>query len=106
MNCKEFEKQIPKFINRELDYFSLKQFCKHLEHCEECKEELTINVLLTEGMQRLEDGRAFDLNAEMRERLKEAKDRLVGKEKKASVGLALELLAICIFAGVVIVLLV
>ncbi len=106
MNCKEFEKQISPFIYKKLNYLQLKQFCHHLEECEDCKEELTIKLLLTEGMQHLEDGTAFDLNAEMRSRIIEAKARLIHKERNASIGLAFELIAFLLLAGIVIVMLV
>lgn len=106
MDCKEFEKQISNFIEKKLDYYTLKRFCAHLDDCEDCKEELTIKLLLTEGMQRLEDGKAFDLNAEVKSRVKQAKARLSSKDKNATIGLAFELIAFFIFAGIVIVMLV
>ena len=35
-----------------------------MQECPGCKEELVIQFLVTEGMQRLEDGDAFDLQRE------------------------------------------
>lgn len=72
MDCKEFEKRIPDFIGRRLDYITLKRFMKHMENCAGCKEELTIQFLMEEGLVRLEEGSAFDLKYELRVRAEEA----------------------------------
>ena len=56
MNCKEFEKNIPEFIAGKLDFLTLQEFGEHMQECPGCKEELVIQFLVTEGMQRLEDG--------------------------------------------------
>ena len=73
MNCKEFEKNIPEFIAGKLDFLTLQEFGEHMQECPGCKEELVIQFLVTEGMQRLEDGDAFDLQRELEIRLTEAK---------------------------------
>ncbi|MGN0430916.1 MAG: zf-HC2 domain-containing protein [Lachnospiraceae bacterium] len=73
MDCKEFERMIPAFVANNLEYKDLKEFLKHAENCTECQEELTIQVLISEGMARLEEGSAFDLQQELKHRLEEAK---------------------------------
>ena len=40
--CREFEKLIPGFIGRKLDFPTLKRFYEHWERCGECREELSI----------------------------------------------------------------
>lgn len=69
MNCKEFEKRIPDFIENKLEYKELKSFVQHVEECEDCREELTIQFLVAEGMVRLEEGGAFDLQKELDRRM-------------------------------------
>ena len=59
MECKEFEKLIPDFIEETMDYETLQEFSRHIYDCEDCKEELTIQFLVWEGIQRLEDGVRF-----------------------------------------------
>jgi len=76
MNCKEFEKNIPDFIAGKLDFQTLQEFGEHMRECPGCKEELVIQFLVTEGMQRLEDGDAFDLQRELELRLAEAKRKV------------------------------
>ncbi|MDE6318231.1 MAG: zf-HC2 domain-containing protein, partial [Lachnospiraceae bacterium] len=54
MNCKEAEKMIPSFLNGELDGYDLAEFVEHIEECPECKEELSIQFLVAEGLEQLE----------------------------------------------------
>ena len=93
LDCKECERLIPDFIEGNLEYFALKHFCDHIKSCQECKEELTIQFLVTEGMARLEDGDAFDLNRELDKRLEEAKRRINRSDKVLNFGALLELIS-------------
>ncbi|MED9902809.1 MAG: zf-HC2 domain-containing protein [Lachnospiraceae bacterium] len=76
MDCMEFEKLTPAFVANNLDYKELKRFLAHAESCPECREELTIQVLISEGMARLEEGSAFDLQKELDRRMQEAERRI------------------------------
>lgn len=69
MDCKQFERLIPQFIKDEMDDRTKKQFLKHVESCSLCKEELSIQFLVTTGMQRLENGDTFDLNRELKDKM-------------------------------------
>ncbi len=61
MDCKEINKMIPGFLNQELSNRELREFMDHISSCRECKEELSIQFLIQEGMASLEDGTTFDL---------------------------------------------
>lgn len=104
MDCKDFMRLIPAFLNKELEYDELKRFCKHAMECDDCKEELTIQFLVAEGINHLEAGDAFDLNKELQNRMKESEQMLHGYEgrhKKASI---LQLLgAVCVLVSVVLI---
>lgn len=100
MNCKEFEKLIPGFIKDKLDYSAMKRFSEHLEQCDNCKEELIIQFLVTEGVQRLEDGRAFDLQKEMDQRLNRIKRKIKVHGNMIKLGIAMEIAAVCLLAGI------
>ncbi len=73
MDCKNIEKLIPKFIKNECTPKEEAMFLAHIHECAECKEELTIEFLLAEGLNRLESGESFDLNVELDKRLREKK---------------------------------
>ncbi|MGN0402663.1 MAG: anti-sigma factor family protein [Acetatifactor sp.] len=102
MNCKEFEQLIPDYIEKKLDYFKLKSFNEHMEQCPDCKEELVIQFLVTEGIQRLEQGNAFDLQGELNQRFEEAKRKVKFYGRFSMAGEILEVVAMCIFTGIII----
>ncbi len=101
MECKEFEKLIPDFIDHKLDYKTLEQFNKHRKQCENCNEELVIRFLMTEGIQRLEEGDSFDLQTEL-DRYMEESEKKVRKHRKimdfllAAVGLSIVAITVII----------
>ena len=72
MTCKEAEKLIPLFLKDELDTADLREFMEHVDKCDECTEELSIQFLVLEGMARLESGNVFDLQNELKTRMEEA----------------------------------
>ena len=69
MTCKEAEKLIPVFLEDDLDTDDLREFMEHIEECGECKEELSIQFLVKEGLSRLEAGSVFDLKNELEYRI-------------------------------------
>lgn len=69
MDCKNIEKLIPKFIKDECTPKEEDFILEHIKECPECKEELSIQLLLEEGLSRLESGESFDLNAELEKHL-------------------------------------
>jgi len=80
MICKEIEKMIPSFLEDDLDTDDLREFMEHVERCNDCMEELSIQFLVTEGMARLESGNVFDLQNELLERLENAEHTLKVRE--------------------------
>ena len=66
MDCKEVQKNIAAFLDEELDGRSAERFLNHVEQCSECREELSIQYLVKEGMVRLEEGGSFDLGKDLK----------------------------------------
>lgn len=90
MKCKETEKLIPLFLEDELEDEDLGEFMDHIEKCEECKEELTIQFLVLEGVARLEKGNVFDLQRELKIRMEEAEHGMRSRENMRLILYALE----------------
>ena len=67
MDCNQMQRRIPAFLRDELKSRELIRFLEHMDTCEECKEELTIQYLSSEGISRLEEGKTFDLDRELKE---------------------------------------
>ena len=81
MDCKNIEKLIPKFLKNECTPKEEAMILEHIKDCPDCKEELTIELLLEEGLSRLESGESFDLNAELEKRLMEKKHSKKTRQK-------------------------
>ena len=60
---------ISQFLKDDMERRVKWQFLDHVEACPLCKEELSIQFLVTTGMQRLENGDTFDLNRELRSKI-------------------------------------
>ncbi|MBR1770947.1 MAG: hypothetical protein IJ747_02840 [Lachnospiraceae bacterium] len=95
----EFERLIPKFLKQDMDYLTLQKFSEHMDSCSECREELVIQFLVTEGLQRLEEGDAFDLQTELDVRCEEMKNRLKYTSVFLYLGAGLELIVIASIVG-------
>ena len=67
MDCNKIQRLIPDFLNEDLKTRELARFLQHMDTCKECKEELTIQYLSSEGISRLEEGKTFDLDRELNE---------------------------------------
>ncbi|MBO5473450.1 MAG: zf-HC2 domain-containing protein [Lachnospiraceae bacterium] len=95
MNCKEAEKKIPYFLQDELDGRKLAEFVEHIENCPECREELSIQFLVSEGMEQLEQGNNFNLQKALYMKLQNAWQRV-------RINRALRYTLICLEAAVVV----
>lgn len=103
MKCKEVEKMIPLFLEDDLDTEDLREFMEHIESCNECREELAIQFLVTEGMARLETGNVFDLQSELRMQMDGAEHALKFRESMQWLLYVLEgLVAVMVIALIVI----
>lgn len=69
MDCLEVEKKIPIFLENHLEEKELRDFVEHIETCSECREELAIHFLASEGLAMIEEGESFDLDKELDDRL-------------------------------------
>ena len=99
MDCKEFENWIPDFISDKLNYRTLKDFCRHMDYCEDCREELNIQFLVRESLQHLEDGKAFDLQRELTQRLEQSRKSVRIQDLFMRIGIILEIAAVGLLAG-------
>ena len=86
MDCKQVEKMIPQFLDDDLTTEELREFMEHIENCTDCKEELTIEFLVSEGLVRLENGAVFDLQKELSECIAAAERHLHWRENIYSGG--------------------
>lgn len=98
MDCKEIQRRIPVFLKEEMKNRELMRFLKHMDECEECKEELTIQYLSSEGLLRLEEGQTFDLDRELKEYMMHAQKGIRRRRYYILGFLAFEITAIAVIA--------
>ncbi|MBQ8527039.1 MAG: zf-HC2 domain-containing protein [Lachnospiraceae bacterium] len=98
MDCKQIQRLIPAFLKDELKSRELMRFLKHMDECEECKEELTIQYLSSEGILRLEEGQTFDLDRELKEYMIQT-EKGIRRRKYYILGfIAFEVVAVAVIA--------
>lgn len=98
MECLKNQQKIAAFLNDQLDDAQTEAFVTHTENCSLCKEELAIQYLVTEGMNRLEDGGAFDLNGELKEKLAGMMRRVRRRKFFNRLMISLEIASVCVMA--------
>ncbi len=102
MDCKETNKRMTDFLNHDLNSRELKGFMEHIFSCKDCKEELSIQFLIQEGMVRLEEGSTFDLQSELDRLLEEARRRMIFYRWLHYLVYAVEILAIIVIITIIV----
>lgn len=69
MDCKETQRYMRQFLENELDADTAREFILHVRSCKECMDELTIEYLISGGMQELENTDDIDVQMELEKRL-------------------------------------
>ena len=93
MDCKEVQRNIAAFLNDELSGKHAENFLHHIEECPECKEELSIQYLVREGMVRLESGGSFDLGKDLDTLIEVSYKKIKNQRRAAFVIYSLEAIA-------------
>lgn len=84
MKCVEAQGLITKYISDELHGEQLEEFLKHIEGCEDCKEELEIYYVIMKGMQQIDEDNVLDYNfhRSFEKELRDSRTELVASNKK------------------------
>lgn len=106
MDCKEAIKMIPDFLNHKLNSRELRNFLDHMKECKECKEELSIQFLVQEGMARLEGGNTFDLQKEFDWMMEDTRRRMKIREAFHFFVYGVEILAIITIVTIIVLIIV
>lgn len=71
MNCKDFIKIMPQFIDESMDESDYDDFVNHVKECPACKDELEIHYMIQVGLERIEtdSGKSFDIPKELESQL-------------------------------------
>lgn len=61
INCKVIEKKIPAYLSGSLSVKETKAFVNHVQECKDCKDELTIQYMVSEGLSKAESDNEYNL---------------------------------------------
>ena len=106
ITCKDIERQIPDFLSDEMEDGELDRFISHIDGCASCREELTIQFLVSTGMLRLEEGDNFNLTKELGDMLRTRKHGIETRRRLRNASYLLEtvvavLTAVTVYLGFV-----
>ena len=91
---KQFEKQIPLFLEDRLANRALEAFLRHLDSCGSCQDELSIQFLVFAGMPKLETGETFNLQKELDADIQTERGRLRRREHLGAAAFILEVITL------------
>lgn len=79
ISCMEAQGMITSFIGDTLDSKQLEQFLHHINHCEDCEEELEVYFTLLTGMKQLDEDKNLspDFHIALRNRIRKAEERVI-----------------------------
>ena len=71
MNCNDFIRIMPKFIDETMAEEDYDNFIKHVKECASCKDELEIHYMIQVGLERIETDttKSFDIPKELENQL-------------------------------------
>ena len=90
MDCREAERLIPAFLNDELDNWQMEAFLEHVKECKDCEEELTIQLMVKVGLERLEDASTFHLGNELKKQIERGEEMLRRRQYLQGISFALQ----------------
>jgi len=70
IDCKVIEKRIQQYLDNELSPYEMQVFLDHVKECPDCKEELTIRYMISEGLTKAEEKNEYDLLHGLEEKMK------------------------------------
>ena len=81
MNCKQAESMIPAYLRDELEPDDLLEFLNHVDTCDECREELSIQFLITDGLNSLNTGDSYDLQSAMDDKVRSSRREIENHDR-------------------------
>lgn len=104
ISCKEAAKMIPGFIASTLSEKEMAVFIEHIENCPACKEELSIQHMVTVGLEHVEKGDNVNLDKELSDKLNDAKHAIKVRASMNFIAYLFFILALLTLASAIILL--
>ncbi len=97
MDHKEFCSHIQDFLYDSLDDNTLNEFLEHMDSCADCRDELSTQYLVYEGLERLETGATFDVDKDLSEIVERERHRLRTRTALTHLATAAEIFTVTLF---------
>lgn len=68
-DCKLIEKKIPLYLTGKLSVKETREFIDHVQGCKACKDELTIQYMVSEGLTKAETDNEYNLLKGLEEKI-------------------------------------
>lgn len=106
MNCIEARRMVTPFVNKELSEKETEQFLKHIEQCEDCRDELDIYFTMYKAIDLLDSGahHEFDFKKMLENEIRTAHRTIMTRKLTRLVRCVIILIAevfllLCIYTG-------
>lgn len=96
---KRMEEEIPEFLEDRLSNERLDRLLTHLKECASCRDELSIQYLVKEGLPRIEAGSNFSLNEDLAAYIDLENRRLNRRMRLAFIAFSLEAITLLAMMG-------
>lgn len=97
-DCVFVQQNIDDFIAKNMESQETLAFIDHIKSCDECKEELSIKFLVSEGLIKIDKAESFNLNAELRNLIDSNRDKATRKIQMSRFCMAL-LIVLAVVGG-------
>lgn len=104
MTCREAERMVMPYINRELTLEEQEEFLDHVAQCEDCSDELEIYYTIQVGLEQLEKAphSTYDIHKLMEEDIHSSRQKIYRSKVFGGIRLLISIVAtVCIITAIV-----
>lgn len=101
VDCKKIEKRIPLYLSDKLSVYETLAFLNHIKECPSCKEELTIQYMVSEGLNKAEEENNYDLYKGLDLKINESYKKIKNHDLTYLLVSFLTCMAVCLFVAAI-----
>ena len=85
MKCRDFQKEIPNIIKKNIPVNEMSDIIEHVENCKECYDELEIHYVLQYGLGDDDAHTSMDFSGQLEQNIRDMKKKLNTYEMMCSI---------------------
>ena len=94
MTCKTFSGMISSFLRGTLEDDSLREFLEHYDRCENCREEVEIQYLVSRAFDQMEDKEVINLSRDLPAFVEKERSGMVFRSRLGYTAYTLEIITV------------